>query len=397
MNPNDSSPAFLHASMARLQPWAIDFALIAVVVFIPNFLLGLHVIPDRGILWPTLSISDISIPPARAIVLLLSVNLVILGLLFSLRQMLVLPLKRITRDLEKLGNPFALSVQGRVVSPLNMQRLASDISRFANFAMEHYRNHLESARELAQARQIIQQFSFEHDTMIGATAREIATQYHAVLSYAHYLDEQILNKKLDPSLRHDLDDICESSFNLKLITGVIGMLRTDASPALVPIALSELMEQTMEALTPALDRRAMKLSRAEIDDGLAAMGDVSMLSHCVWMMLLGIIRYAADESSLRIRCLPSHDGLSAMASIVISELPMARIAVGETAEHVAAQMHHLTPHLFAQTIRAHGNTELADLLMQRIHGRVTVYPLTVSSCEICIELPTAILTHARAS
>jgi hypothetical protein len=45
--------------------------------------------------------------------------------------------------------------------------------------------------------------------------------------------------------------------------------------------------------------------------------------------------------------------------------------------------------MFAETIRIHGNVQLADLLIQRLGGHIDVLPLTISSCEICMVLPAA--------
>jgi hypothetical protein len=45
--------------------------------------------------------------------------------------------------------------------------------------------------------------------------------------------------------------------------------------------------------------------------------------------------------------------------------------------------------MFAETIRIHGNIQLAELLIQRIGGSISMLPLTVSSCEICVTLPSA--------
>jgi hypothetical protein len=272
---------------------------------------------------------------------------------------------------------------------LQVTRIAGEVGRFIGFALEHYRKYAEALHALEQSRHIIAQFALEQEALLTSTNREIATQYRSVLSYANYLEEQIISNKLDPSLRYDLDDVCESSFNLKLIAGALSMLSHGPPPTLGNVPLASLMQQTMIALAPALDRRSMKLTTAEVDMSVMAHGDAHILAHIVWMMLLGMIRYAADESTLRIRSLTSRDGTQAIISIVVSELSAGRMSENERSEHLVRQLQHLTPHMFAQTIRIHANVQLAYLLLQRVGGVIQVQALTTTSCEVCVTLPSA--------
>ena len=105
------------------------------------------------------------------------------------------------------------------------------------------------------------------------------------------------------------------------------------------------------------------------------------------MMLLGMIRFAAEESLLRIRCLPSRDGTQALMSIVVSELSPGSLSEAQREAYLLRKQHHLSPHLFAQAIREHAHVQLAELLLGRVGGSISVLPLTVSACEICVALP----------
>ena len=51
------------------------------------------------------------------------------------------------------------------------------------------------------------------------------------------------------------------------------------------------------------------------------------------------------------------------------------------------QMQHATPHLFAETIRMHANTQLASLMLGRAGGQLNVLPLSSHACEISLVLP----------
>lgn len=367
-------------SAARLSV-SSDIILASAVLLIPN--LGFAVNYSQAAIGLSL--------PLKLCVTWLAMNLVAFGVLFTLRQWLVLPLSRITNQLQLVRSAFTHE-SAIAASPLNIPRLALDIGRFVAFALEHYRKHQEAAQALAQAREVIAQFALEQQAILASASREIITQYQAVLAYAHYLDEHIAKNKLDASIRYDFDDVSESSFNLKLIAGALGMLKLPDAPALSNIALAPLMQQTMLALASALDRRCMKLTTAEVDMSVAARGDAGTLAQILWMMLLGMIRYAADESTLRLRCFHSRDGRQALLSIVVSELSPGCMSQNERSDHLTRRLQHLTPHMFAETLRIHGNVQLASLLIARIGGEISVVPLTISSCEICMTLPSAEVT-----
>jgi hypothetical protein len=366
------------------QPWVVDCALVGVCLVIPNLLLALH--------FKTGMTQSPNVPialPTHEYVLWALLNCAVLALLFVMRQWLVRPLGRICQHLRQVRITYSEAGDESAFSILNVWHIASDVGRFAGFALEYYRRYQEVSIALEQSRHVITRFAMEQEAILNSTNREIATQYRSVLSYANYLEEQIVSNKLDPSLRYDLDDICESSFNLKLIAGSLSMLGMPLTMELGNVPLAPLMQQTILALAPALDRRSMKLTSAEVDMSVAAHGDPGTLAQILWMMLLGMVRYAADESTLRLRCLHNREGTHAILSIVISELSPNRMSENERADHLARQLEHLTPHMFAETIRIHGNVQLADLLIQRLGGNISVLPLTVSACEISMVLPAA--------
>jgi hypothetical protein len=371
--PVDSAPN-ARAKKATVQ-WPhqrIDMVLIGALFFVPN---GMFAIAKPA--WPLLQL----------ITLWSALNIVIVAIFLMIRQWLLVPLRSIASQLQQLRTTYTEESGMYTSSPLQVTRIAGELGRFIGFAIEQYRKHAELSIELDQSRRIIAQFALEQETLLSSTNREIATQYRSVLSYANYLEEQIVSNKLDPSLRFDLDDVCESSFNLKLIAGALNMLNHGPTPQCLNIPLAPLMQQTMLALAPALDRRSMKLTTAEVDVSVMALGDANTLTHILWMMLLGMIRYAADESTLRIRSLYSRDGSQALMSIVVSELSAGRMTEDERGEHLVRQLQHLTPHMFAETIRIHANVQLADLLLQRLGGVIAVQTLTTTSCEVCVTLP----------
>lgn len=389
----DNIPYTTSSKSHAQHVWLLDLFFLLSLFFIPNLLMALQVIPLHvpGTSWQRTVVSYQAMP-SHFYFAWLMMNGVLLMVLLGVRRYVLQPIARIAQHLSSIRTAFMQETMRPVEARLSMRVIAMDVGRFAGFAMEYYRKHQEVTLELEQARAIIAQFVQQQQTMLSSSGREIGEQYRSVLTYANYLEEQIFANKLDPTLRYDFDDVCESSFNLKLIAEALAMLSVSSPPQAETVPLAALMQQTMLALAPALDRRSMKLTTAEVDMAVAAEGDPHYIAHILWMMMLGMIRYAADESTLRIRCLHSRDGSQALISIVVSELSPLQLSTEERQDFLVRQLQHLTPHMFAETIRIHGNLQLAHLLIQRMCGSITVLPLTVSSCEICMILPSAQIT-----
>lgn len=362
----------------------VDASIVLIFIIFPNLLLFISIIMGASShqgAWFTIP---------QLLVWLLA-NAGALALLVLLRTYLLQPLRYMTQHMQHLRTTYHEDAPPASRRPIGLLGMAREMKQFVAFALEHYHAHQETRQELEHARAIIAQFSMQQKAILQSTNREIGDQYRNVLSYANYLDEQILRNKLDASIRLDFDDICESSFNLKLIAGALSMIGAPETLTLTAVPLAPLLQQTMLALSPSLDRRNMKLTTAEVDLSVTAQGDANTLAQILWMMLLGVIRYAADESTLRIRCLHSRDGAEALLSIVVSELSPSQLSEEERNAYLLRQLQHLTPHMFAETIRIHGNVQLAEMLVSHIGGRISIEPLTVSACEVCMVLPSAVI------
>lgn len=381
--------------MAATAPmWMVDSFLVALLVLIPNAMLVIgfakqsQKVPDVAG-WHRL-MAEFADIPLQNYLTWAGINLVTIAILLAVRRHVLTPLRHIIQHLQQVRITFHTETSEPEVPGLSLIYVAHDVNRFAAIALDYYRKHQEVSRELEHSRQIIAQFALQQKTTLSSTNREIGEQYQSVLAYANYLEEQIVGNKLDPTLRMDFDDVCESSFNLKLIAGALANLDEDAPPPSIGIVpLAPLMQKTMLALAPSLDRRSMKLTTAGVDESVAAQGDPDIIAHVLWMMLLGMIRYAAAESTLRIRCLHSRDNREAMMSIVVSELSASQLPYEALRNYLTRQLAHLTPQMFADTMRVQGNIQLAEMLLSRIGSKITVMPLTISACEICIVMPSA--------
>ena len=241
--------------------------------------------------------------------------------------------------------------------------------------------------ELEKSRHVLNQLTFQRETILHAATTEMTRQYQSVISYAHYLDEQIDRNQSLSDLRYDYDDVCETGFNLKLIAGALKKLSHTEIADIKPVSLARLMQNTLLALSSSLDRRAMKLTTTEVDESVMIDSDATLLSHVIWMMLLGTIRYAADESTLHMRCFYDQPHKHAIMSIVVSELAPGTMTPDERTAHLERQMNHDQPHMFADTIAIQANIKLAELLLQKTSARIETVPLSPYACEIRITFP----------
>jgi hypothetical protein len=276
-----------------------------------------------------------------------------------------------------------------LVIPANAQMMLKEMASLSLLVQEQSRARAALSHELDAVRRVLVQCNRQQETLLDSTSREMQSLYQSILGYAHYLDEHILQKTAESQLRFDFDDVCESGFNLKLIAGALELVRCPANPARIKMSLPGLLQQTMLALAPTLDRRVMRLTTAEVDESVLVHSDPEILSHVVWMVLLGIVRYAAEESTLRMCCRYNSDRALAVLSIVVSELAPGAMSPEERGAHMIRKMQQGSQHMFAETIRIHANIQLAELLLKRLGAVIGVVPLSPYSCEIRLEIPAA--------
>jgi hypothetical protein len=275
------------------------------------------------------------------------------------------------------------------LTPIRAQAasLPQALATLAISAQEQMHLRVNLQHELEKYRTMLAMLHARSDTILRAATAEMTKQYQSIISYAHYLDEQIHHGNASMDMRYDYDDVCESGFNLKLIAGALNHLRPDAALAPQPIILAELMQSTLLALSSSLDRRAMQLTTIEVDEAVTVTSDATLLSHVIWMMLLGIIRYTADESTLRMRCFYDQDHRHAIISIIASELTPGTMTPQERVEHAAGALRNSTPNLFVEAVRVHANVTLAALLLQKISASIETMPLSPYACEIRLTIP----------
>ena len=295
------------------------------------------------------------------------------------------------RHLLTLVNTITHSIAPATAStttvPAPAASLAQALNQLAISAQEHVRLRTHLQHDLEQYRAMLAVLSARNDSIVQAVTSEMTKQYQSIISYAHYLDSQIECANLSMDARYDYDDVCESGFNLKLIVGALGKLRTDTPLEYQPIVIAELMETTLLALSSSLDRRSMKLTTIEVDEAVTITSNPKLINIVIWMVLLGTIRYAADESTLRMLCFYDQSHQYAIISIVASELTPGTMTPDERMAHAAYTPASTIANLFAETVRSHANVKLAELLLQKINASIETVPLSPYACEIRLTLP----------
>lgn len=273
------------------------------------------------------------------------------------------------------------------IAPIPNASLMQVVTTLAHCAQEQSRLRADLNHELETARQVLAQFTSQQNNLLQSASHSMLNQYRTVVGYANYLDQHILRHHHLVDLRYDFDDVCESGFNLKLIAGALDMLSHPSAFQPQSVLLPSLMQQTMLALSASLDRRSMKLTTQEVDLSVSVTTDPIIITQVLWMMMLGTIRYAALESTLRMRCLYDETGKYALMSIVVSELAPGTMTADERRDHLQRQLHTRAAHMFAETIHEQANLQLARLLLKKINAEIDVIPLSHYACEICLKLP----------
>jgi hypothetical protein len=264
----------------------------------------------------------------------------------------------------------------------DMQQLLSNIQ--SQRALQE-----ELTRELHSTRRMIAQCYEQQALIVRASQQEMTQQYRQVAEYASYLEDCIAHKIADPQLRYDFDEVCESGFNLRLMSSALETLGQEIPFQRVRVPVAHVMQETVIALAASLDRRCMQLSTLEVDLNVEAQADPERLLQVIWLMLMGIIRYAADESLLSMHCSRNEADQRSIISITVDELAPGHLSPDERHSYLMRQMRHGSQHMFAETLKVHAHVQLAELLLKRMEGSITVIPLSSHACELRLSLPAA--------
>lgn len=278
----------------------------------------------------------------------------------------------------------------RDIAQFSMQDTIDHVHHMIQHILHAYveQHHLEY--RLEQAHASLSRFHEEQEQLIAATQSEVNVQYQQILAYAHYLERCISHRKADTGLREDYDEVCEQAFNLQLIVQAMGMLPVQSAlPDLSKVALSDRMASILLDLAPSLDRRAMKLTTAEWDESVQVTSSSEWLTHLLWMVLLGCIRFAEQESTLSLSC--KREGTQVRLDVLVSCLSPGTLSETERYRYLERRMQEGedSAHMFASTLEIHANIRLAKLLTARLMAQLQITPVNSHSCVVQLVLPAA--------
>ncbi|PZP85486.1 MAG: hypothetical protein DI582_05715 [Azospirillum brasilense] len=367
------------------SPWQAALlwppALLGLLVFALFNLAGYAALQGMGLMAQshdlTHALQHAGLSQQRLLWLVLAVNLGAMALAYALRRYWLVPWQRIismTNDTStSLHWPSAHAVMQHMAQVMHHAQTQASRCRALQY-------------ELDVSRQLMARALQQQQATLASASREMIEQYQHVLAYAHYLDEHIQRQRADRHLRYDFDDVCESGFNLKLMAQSLQLLHSRQS-RLEIVPLAALLQQSLIALAPSLERRSMRLSSAGVDDAATAWADPVLLAQALWMVMLGTIRYAAPESTLRLRCQHEASGTHAVLALTISELAPGQLTPEERHAHLVRQLQHASAHMFAETIRLHANVQLAQWLLERSGAQIVITPISQWACDISFILP----------
>lgn len=320
--------------------------------------------------------------------ILLALNVVTIRCLDSHEEFIILFSINLMSCITYLVMRVERTARMRDIAAYAMQDTVDHVHLMIQHILHAYFEQHQLEYQLNKAHDSLARFHTEQEQLIAATQNEVNEQYRYILAYAHYLEQRISTRKADSGLRDDYDDVCEQAFNLQLIVQAMGMLPAQTSlPALSKVALSDRMASILLDLAPNLDRRAMKLMSAEWDETIEVTSSSEWLTHLLWMVLLGCIRFAEQESTLSLRC--QKEGMQAKLEVKVSTLNPGALTQTERYAYLEKRIQaggH-DAHMFASTLKAHANIRLAKLLASRLMAQVEVKPINEHSCVVSLLLP----------
>jgi hypothetical protein len=272
-------------------------------------------------------------------------------------------------------------------APLRWRHAAAECQQIILRAIDLERQHRAMSLQLQAARKTLN----EQATTLALqrhTHDEVQQSFLHVLNHANRLEESIRTHHLNDIVTTGIDPLCEHAFNLQLLTKGMAQLHQNGTENFHRLPITQTVSGMLIALTSALDRRCMQLTSHQWEESLHAFAGHTHGETMLWLLLLGCIRYAADESTLSLGCRADIDHAEAVISIEITELSPGHITPEERMRYFAAKAvhHECETHLFAHTLKANANLILADLLAKRAQGSVQIIPKTSYSCEVQLRL-----------
>lgn len=262
--------------------------------------------------------------------------------------------------------------------------LLQELSRLTDHALETHRLHMHLRMQLSAS-----QHSLSHYQSLTCLHSDMRTLFSRIAEYTQMLEETIARRASISSLHEAFDELSEHSFNLQLFISAFERLQKVVAPAgWVEITdPTHTLSRVLVPLAASLDRRAMQLSSLAWNERVRAKIAANDLELIIWLMLLGTVRYAEEESTLVLSCEPATDGSHAIITCLVSELAPATMSAHERAAFMQEKQKYKSAHMFAHTLAESTNLTLARQLVSRVSGTLSVHARSQTSCLIELTLP----------
>ena len=295
------------------------------------------------------------------------------------------------QQLLRLRAPPVLAVSP---TPPSIGELLFELHSMVHRAIDNERRNTLLTMQLNEAR--TQLHTFRKTMQVAQQAHaHVHTCYQTILSYAEHLEESVLRKKSDPTLRDAYDDVCEDAHHLHVL--MQGLSSAEAAmisatqrhiPPSQTLVIGGLMADILLSAAGSLERRNMKLSSDCFEDGIAVQVAREPVTHMLWLITLAMIRHGAEESTLALTCTRSPAGNTAMLAFVVTRLCPSTIAPQSRLEFLR-ERESGDVHLFAHALAEHPNMLLAALLAEQQGVDLEIQPISPYRCALTLYLPLA--------
>lgn len=259
-----------------------------------------------------------------------------------------------------------------------------DFKHMFDQALVMHRQQIDLRMQLSASQHTITQLQSQHQLR-----GEMKTLFSSIRSIAKEMDDAASRYGAAGSTCESFDALREQSFNLQLLLRGMEMLNERSSCIAVTESINPtaILSRILLPLSSALDARAMKLSSAAWSERTSVRMPPPALELIGWLVLLGIVRYAEDESELTLSCEPATDGSATFITCLISELAPASMHASERASFMNTKEKHTSAHMFAHTLAQSPNIKIACALSQRYGAALSIHSHTPTRCLIELTLP----------
>lgn len=271
----------------------------------------------------------------------------------------------------------------------SLRHTAREFSHLIHAALTLARDHETLRRQLGGAQQHIEQLLRQQHRLQCGAVGETGHVFRTIHLYAQYLEDMILAKRADADMRYDYDEVCEAAANLQCLMGGMQALLEYESRGHLFLSrcdVGDVLGRFLVQLTPALERRSMRITSHRFPASLAVCTDEPLLRHALWALLYACLRYAEADSTLHIEGKDEVDEV-ALRFFVTHSNPAA-ISLGEREAYLSALTNSdHSVHMFAHVIGQHPNMQLAGRIAAALGGTVDCLPQGPYCCMLEWRLP----------